>query len=86
VRGGVPARVVFVDAPFAERQAQGLGGDTARTSLLVSMLHVLAPYCGDHAGAELAGSGEPAPALDRVLVTTLYEPLYGALSRLLPSS
>jgi hypothetical protein len=86
VRGGVAARVVFVDAPFAERQAQGLGGDTARTSLLVSMLHVLAPYCGDHPDAELPGSGEPAPALDRVLVTTLYQPLYAALSRLFANS
>jgi pPIWI RE three-gene island domain Z len=86
VRGGVPARVVFVDAPFAERQAKGLSGDTARTSLLVSMLHVLAPYFSDRADAELPIRGEPVPALDRVLVASLYEPLYAALSRLFPQS
>ena len=85
VRGGVPARVVFVDSPFAERQARGLTGDTAETSLLASMLHVLAPYCGDHDGSEPAASGSPVPALDRVLVTTLYKPLYAALSRLFPA-
>lgn len=78
VRGGVPARVVFVDSPFAERQARGLTGDTAETSLLASMLHVLAPYCGDSEPP----SDSPVPALDRVLVTTLYKPLYTALSRL----
>jgi hypothetical protein len=83
VRGGVPARVVFVDAPFAERQARGLTGDTAETSLLASMLHVLAPYCGD---SEPPSSGSPVPALERVLVTTLYKPLYTALSRLFPAS
>lgn len=83
VRGGVPARVVFVDAPFAERQARGLSGDTAETSLLASMLHVLAPYCGD---SEPPSGGSPVPALDRVLVTTLYKPLYTALSRLFPAS
>jgi hypothetical protein len=83
VRGGVPARVVFVDAPFAERQARGLTGDTAETSLLASMLQVLAPYCGD---SEPPSSGSPVPALDRVLVTTLYKPLYTALSRLFPAS
>lgn len=82
VRGGVPARVVFVDAPFAERMARGLTGDTAETSLLASMLQVLAPYCGDSEPL----SGSPVPALDRVLVTTLYKPLYTALSRLFPAS
>jgi pPIWI RE three-gene island domain Z len=85
VRGGVPARVVFVDSPFAERQARGLTGDTAETSLLASMLQVLAPYCGDHDGSEPAASGSPVPTLDRVLVTTLYKPLYAALSRLFPA-
>ena len=85
VRGGVPARVVFVDAPFAERQARGLTGDTAETSLLASMLHVLDPYCSDQADTEPPASGSPVPALDRVLVTTLYKPLYAALSRLFPA-
>ena len=75
--------MVFVDAAFAERQARGLTGDTAETSLLASMLHVLAPYCGD---SEPPSSGSPVPALDRVLVTTLYKPLYTALSRLFPAS
>ena len=37
VRGGVPARVVFVDAAFAPSEAGLTGADTADTSLLLSM-------------------------------------------------
>ncbi|AXI78775.1 signal recognition particle [Peterkaempfera bronchialis] len=70
VRGGVPARVVFVDSKFAEREATGRGPDTFRTGLLASMLHVLKPYLTDDPGK---------PLQDRQLVRALYEPLYLAL-------
>ena len=77
VRGGVPARVVFVDAPFAERQARGLSGDTAETSLLASMLHVLAPYCGDSATAirRQPGPGPGPRARHDPLQAALYGPV-----------
>ncbi|AYF78527.1 signal recognition particle [Nocardia yunnanensis] len=70
VRGGVPARVVFVDAAFAPREAGFNAEDTAATSLLVSMQHVLEPYFDDES--------EMKP-MDRSLVQALYEPLYRAL-------
>ncbi|MEV1011545.1 hypothetical protein [Streptomyces sp. NPDC049881] len=73
VRGGVPARVVFVDSRFAEREAAGLGPDTFRTGLLASMVHVLAPYFDDDG---------PLPLDQRQLVQTLYEPLYLALKNI----
>ncbi|WP_233526403.1 pPIWI_RE_Z domain-containing protein [Actinomadura spongiicola] len=70
VRGGVPARVVFVDAAFSPREAGFHATDTADTSLLASMREVLAPYF----------NGDPdLSALDRSLVQELYEPLYRAL-------
>ena len=73
VRGGVPARVVFVDAAFAPSEAGMTGADTAETSLLVSMREVLAPYfTGD------SGTGP----VDRSLVDYLYQPLYQALAGL----
>jgi hypothetical protein len=75
VRGGVPARVVFVDSRFAEREAAGRGPDTFRTGLLASMVHVLDPYF-DHDGA--------VPLAQRQLVQTLYEPLYLALKNIPP--
>ena len=37
-------------------------------------------------GTEPSASGSPVSALDRVLVTTLYKPLYEALSRLFPAA
>ncbi|MBO1330976.1 hypothetical protein [Streptomyces sp. VRA16 Mangrove soil] len=82
VRGGVPARVVFVDAAFAPQLAasrapftgQGprprLGSDPG---LLVRLRDVLAPYFDD---------GVPRAASDRAdtaLVRLLYLPLYEAL-------
>jgi len=73
VRGGVPARVVFVDAAFAPREASMTGADTAETSLLVSMRDILAPYFTDAPGT--------AP-VDRSLVDYLYRPLYQALVNL----
>lgn len=73
VRGGVPARVVCVDAAFAPRQAGFHAVDTPDTSLLASRRAVLDPYFTD----------DPATTpLDRSLVQALYEPLYRALGDL----
>lgn len=73
VRGGVPARVICVDAAFAPRQAGFHAIDTPATSLLASMRAVLDPYFTAH----------PTTApLDRSLVHALYEPLYQALGDL----
>ncbi|WP_165984018.1 signal recognition particle [Streptomyces sp. YIM 98790] len=71
VRGGVPARVVFVDAAFSPREAGLQAEDTPATSLLAGMRHLLAPYFDDDSGP---------PAIDKSLVTALYEPLYRALA------
>ncbi|MGW3054435.1 pPIWI_RE_Z domain-containing protein [Streptomyces goshikiensis] len=73
VRGGVPARVVFVDAAFSPREAGFLAADTPETSLLASMREVLAPYFLDDPDSHLA-------AIDKSLVQELYEPLYQALA------
>ncbi|MEV5796598.1 hypothetical protein [Streptomyces collinus] len=86
VRGGVPARVVFVDAAFAPR----LAATRARTlspnrhprwlndpGLLVRLRDVLAPY---FAPDEDPGAF-PDPA-DPSLVRLLYRPLYEALCAL----
>ncbi len=73
VRGGVAARVVFVDAAFSPLEAGLVASDTPATSLLLSMRQVLAPYFTD----------DPTTSpLDRSLVTALYEPLYTALCRI----
>ncbi|BAJ31841.1 MULTISPECIES: hypothetical protein [Kitasatospora] len=74
VRGAVPARVVFVDSKFAEREAAGRGRDTHRTGLLASMLHVLAPYFDRTSGIARR---------DRQLVEALYGPLHKALAEML---
>ncbi|MGH3874881.1 MAG: hypothetical protein ACRDSR_25830 [Pseudonocardiaceae bacterium] len=70
VRGGVAARVVFVDAAFSPREAGLKAADTPATSLLASMRHILDPYFTDDS---------PESAIDRSLVQALYEPLYRAL-------
>ena len=70
VRGGVPARVVFVDAAFAPRKAGLTGDDTPGTSLLLSLRQVLAPYFTP---------GSDVSQTDRSLVENLYDPLYQAL-------
>jgi pPIWI RE three-gene island domain Z len=70
VRGGVPARAIFVDAAFSPKEAGSISADTAATSLLVSMREVLAPYFSP---------ASSCTALDRSLVEALYEPLYRAL-------
>ncbi|MDT8916078.1 hypothetical protein [Amycolatopsis sp. PS_44_ISF1] len=71
VRGGVAARVVFVDAAFSPREAGLNAVDTPATSLLESMREVLAPYFDDDS---------PLPDIDKSLVTALYEPLHRALT------
>jgi hypothetical protein len=76
VRGGVPARVVFVDAAFAPGLAASqMPGDPPKRlprepGLLLRLREVLEPYF-----TELAG-----PEAD--LVRTLYAPLYQALTEL----
>ncbi|MFI6581765.1 hypothetical protein [Embleya sp. NPDC050493] len=84
VRGGVPARVVFVDARFAPALAARLapsGPDgvprRADEGLLARMQAVLAPYFDPHADPD--GFTDPA---DPVLVRMLYAPLYIALREL----
>jgi hypothetical protein len=73
VRGGVAARVVFVDAAFSPREAGLTAVDTPATSLLLSMRQVLAPYF----------TGDPGiDEIDRSLARFLYEPLYQALADL----
>lgn len=83
VRGGVPARVVFVDAAFAPALAEAGAPPTAATrsrrrrnddGLLIKLRDVLAPYFD----AETAPESFPDPA-DPALVRTLYHPLYDAL-------
>lgn len=71
VRGGVPARVVFVDAAFSPREAGLAATDTPATSLLASMRVLLAPYFSTESAV---------PAIDKSLVEALYEPLYKALA------
>ncbi|MFD0206383.1 MULTISPECIES: signal recognition particle [Saccharothrix] len=70
VRGGVAARVVFVDAAFSPREAGLEASDTPDTSLLESMRSILAPYFDKNSAV---------PAVDKSLVTALYEPLHRAL-------
>ncbi|MEU7779185.1 signal recognition particle [Micromonospora parva] len=70
VRGGVAARVYFVDGAFSPREAGFKGADTPETSLLRSMIHELDPYF------DPASAVDP---LDRSLVRALYQPLYDAL-------
>ncbi|MFI0711395.1 hypothetical protein ACH4SK_12185 [Streptomyces inhibens] len=83
VRGGVPARVVFVDAAFAPALAEAGAPPAAATrsgrrrnddGLLIKLRDVLAPYFDD----ETAPESFPDPA-DPALVRTLYHPLYDAL-------
>ncbi|RKN08192.1 hypothetical protein [Streptomyces radicis] len=80
VRGGVPARVVFVDARFAPRTAKLLSpGATAaplplEDGLLTGLRDVLAPYFAD--GAPPLDCPDPA---DPVVARLLYAPLHKAL-------
>ncbi|MBW4720344.1 hypothetical protein [Saccharothrix obliqua] len=75
VRGGVPARVNFVDAAFAPNLVEGRA-DTAETSLLVAMHELLDEFCSPKPGTG-------APDGERRLVRALYGPLWAALARCL---
>jgi len=80
VRGGVPARVVFVDARFAPRTAKLLspGATSAplprEDGLLTGLRDVLAPYFSE--SAPLPDCPDPA---DPAVVRLLYAPLCKAL-------
>ncbi|MEU4587937.1 hypothetical protein AB0F92_38800 [Kitasatospora aureofaciens] len=89
VRGGVPARVVFVDAAFAPALARRLAPGpvelgrfatgpssavTAPDGLLQALGSVLGPYLSASPGA-VSDSDPAAPALVRLL----YKPFYDAL-------
>ncbi|WP_431952824.1 hypothetical protein [Actinacidiphila sp. bgisy167] len=85
VRGGVPARVVFVDAAFAPQLAAaqapftGQGARPRRSSdpgLLVRLRDVLAPYFTDD---RTHPAGADPDSADAALVKLLYRPLYDAL-------
>ncbi|MFD9540135.1 hypothetical protein [Streptomyces sp. NPDC060022] len=84
VRGGVPARVVFVDAAFAPALAEAEAPPAAAATraprrrtddgLLIKLREVLAPYFDETAAPEsFANPADPA------LVRSLYHPLYDAL-------
>ncbi|MEV4302574.1 hypothetical protein [Nonomuraea sp. NPDC049624] len=86
-RGGVDARVHFVDSAFAPNRALGRRRETAGSSLLVSMHDVLAPYLGQPCISTVKPVPErpPANVSNRYLVEALYRPLYNALHALLTS-
>ncbi|MGW5067081.1 pPIWI_RE_Z domain-containing protein [Streptomyces cyaneofuscatus] len=74
VRGGVPARVVFVDAAFAPNLAAATPRpDTPVSSLLHSVLDVLDPYF----------EGDAKSAEEQFIARVLYGPLRSMLTRLL---
>ncbi|MFE3883477.1 hypothetical protein ACFXPQ_11335 [Streptomyces lydicus] len=74
VRGGVPARVVFVDVAFAPNLgATPSRPDTPTSSLLHSVLDVLNPYF----------EGDTKTAEEQFIARALYEPLRCMLARLL---
>lgn len=82
VRGGVPARVVFVDARFAPALAAAESPNGARAhhggvfrdkGLLPRLREVLDPYFTD---------SPDCTAEDTALVRTLYQPLHSALCRM----
>ncbi|MFG2582019.1 pPIWI_RE_Z domain-containing protein [Streptomyces malaysiensis] len=84
VRGGVPARVVFVDAAFAPRLAAAQApvadrSGRSRTSdpgLLVRLRDVLAPY---FTVTGIENAADRPDLADIELVKLLYRPLYEAL-------
>ncbi|MEW2065751.1 hypothetical protein [Streptomyces sp. NPDC007346] len=74
VRGGVPARVVFVDAAFAPNLAAATPRpDTPASSLLHSVLDVLDPYF----------DGGTKSVEEQFIAHALYGPLRSMLTRLL---
>ncbi|MDQ3576112.1 MAG: hypothetical protein M3443_00590 [Actinomycetota bacterium] len=77
VRGGVPARVVFVDAAFVPMHAENRTADENRkTSLLFNIHHVLDQYFRQNSSH---------PADERFIVKALYQPLWAALGTCLDS-
>jgi hypothetical protein len=97
VRGGVPARVLFVDAAFAPALAVALAPPQAPTRALASKPRSARRWHTDGGllvklqavlapyFEDASGSGDPqafADPADPALVRTLYEPLYAALRRL----
>ncbi|MFF3014013.1 hypothetical protein [Streptomyces sp. NPDC057939] len=85
VRGGVPARVVFVDAAFAPQLAASQAPvsrqgrrprQTSDPGLLVRLRDVLAPYFAETDATAVGAHPDPA---DTELVKLLYRPLYEAL-------
>ncbi|MGK5636844.1 hypothetical protein ACSNOK_00735 [Streptomyces sp. URMC 126] len=86
VRGGVPARVLFIDAAFAPAVAwaaapagHSTGGRRHNAGLLHDLRTVLAPYFGE----QLAdGRPESAIATDAAVARFLYQPFYEALGRI----
>ncbi|MBW8485564.1 hypothetical protein [Actinomadura parmotrematis] len=76
VRGGVPARVVFVDAAFAPATARRGDGGPVTDGLLESLHRVLGPYFAAPGGRTFDDPADPAVA------RLLYEPLYNALAAL----
>jgi hypothetical protein len=75
VRGGSPARVFFCDAAFAPAAAAMDPAEVkAGRGLLTNMRSILAPY--------FDSSGPPVSDQDRMLVQTLYGPLYQALKQM----
>ncbi|WP_284743899.1 hypothetical protein [Amycolatopsis sp. RTGN1] len=88
VRGGVAARVVFVDAKFAPAAAEAQSPnasqrprrrkrDSARSSLLHGIRDALRPYFAPRP------DDEPVAPADARLAELLYEPVYWALCRML---
>ncbi|MEU3723396.1 hypothetical protein [Streptomyces sp. NPDC031705] len=87
VRGGVPARVLFVDAAFAPAAAwasapalRAIGGRRPGPGLLHAVRSVLAPYfVGTSSPGAESGAADPA---DAAVARLLYAPLYSALGRI----
>jgi hypothetical protein len=86
-RGGVDARVHFVDAAFSPRRAAGQTSESSGTSLLVSMHDVLAHYFGHPTITRIKPLPDrlPADAASTYLAEALYWPLFEALRTLLKS-
>ncbi|TDD84860.1 hypothetical protein [Actinomadura rubrisoli] len=86
-RGGVDARVHFVDAAFAPKRATGQARETSGSSLLVSMHDVLALYFGRPTISTIKPLPDrpPVDTATAYLVEALYRPLFDALRALLNS-
>ncbi|WP_351232245.1 hypothetical protein [Streptomyces sp. NPDC002133] len=83
VRGGVPARVVFVDAAFAPRLARALAPAATSTDLPATdgLLKALGTALAPYFAPDPDPSAFPDPA-DPVVARLLYEPFHDALRTL----